>query len=115
MKVTSSLWKFRLDVFQCLANTFLARDIQRDGMQSFRASLLQFCFSLLRKTSGKHVTSQLIQSLCYQVPKSSVTPGHQDVTIHVVSKSWNPNEMIQYFILDYKRNEVYSERAEHFG
>src|SRR6218665_1026415 len=98
MKATSSLWKFRRDVFQCLANTFFPGDIQRDGMQPLGASLLQFRFSLLRITSGKHVTSQLIQSLCYQVSKSSVTSGHQDVTIVVVSKSWNPNETIQDFI-----------------
>src|SRR6218665_94383 len=100
VKLASCFWKFPLDVDESIVNTFFPGDIQRNGVQTFRADLLQLRFSLLRQTSGKHVTSQLVESLRYQVSKPSVTSGDEDVTIGVTSHSWDPDEAFQHFIRD---------------
>src|SRR6218665_602389 len=85
-------------------------------MKSFRGDLLQLHLSLLRQTSGEHVTSQLIQSLRQKISEPSVTSGCEDVAIGIVSDSWNSNQTIVKFIDDEENDDVENERVrgKHF-
>src|SRR6218665_1778097 len=85
-------------------------------MKSFGGDLLQLRLSLLRQTSGEHVTSQLIQSLRQKISEPGVTSGYEDVAIGIVSDARNPNQTIEKFIDDEENDDVENERVreKHF-
>ena len=76
------------------------RNIQWNRMKSIGTDLVQFRFSFLRETSGKHVTSETIQSLGQFVTESSVTSGHEYITFVVSTDVRNPDQTIQKFVQD---------------
>ena len=75
-------------------------------MESIGTDLVQFRFSFLREASGKHVTSETIQSLDQFVTESSVTSGHEYITFVVSTDVRNPDQAILKFVHDQQDQEI---------
>ncbi len=77
--LTFSWGKYLCDLLVGLVNTLLSWYVQLNGTEFLWTHLLQFCLSLLCKTSSYNMTTQRIQSLGCSITKSRITSCDEDV------------------------------------